>query len=147
MTPTTFIYPNALAKMGVVPGGPKRNISPPQTKGAPKWQMPYGSHASTLSAVFLCAERMLLKFAPYSMFSRDGKTRTHIGGRYSADMNLHEKKSIRYTAIGKKGRKNCLVIGIIKLVMYKATKRVLVKGPGLCITHKLKMLTIARNRY
>lgn len=90
MTPMIFMYPNALAKMGVLPGGPKMNIKPATTKGAPKWQMPYGSHASTLRTVFLCAERMLLKFAPYSMFSNEGKTRTHIGGRYSPDMNWQE---------------------------------------------------------
>ena len=84
------MYPNARAKTGVVPGGPNMNISPPQTNGAPKWQMPYGSHAITFRNVFLCADRMLLKFAPYKMFSRDGRTRTHIGGLYSADMNLHE---------------------------------------------------------
>ena len=38
--------------------------------------------------VFWCAERMLLRFAPYMMFSRAGKTRTHIGGRHSPGINL-----------------------------------------------------------
>ena len=35
-TPVKFIYPNAFAKVGVVPGGPKKNMRAEQTKGAPK---------------------------------------------------------------------------------------------------------------
>lgn len=42
--------------------------------------------------VFWCAERMLLRFAPYMMFSRAGKTRTHIGGRHSPGINLLERR-------------------------------------------------------
>ena len=52
-TPTKFMYPKALAKVGVVPGGPKTNIRPEHTKGAPKCVNPYGIHASTLKAVDL----------------------------------------------------------------------------------------------
>lgn len=63
-TPVKFIYPKAFAKVGVVPGGPKKNIMPEQTNGAPKCVRPYGIHARMSSAVVLCAERMLLKFAP-----------------------------------------------------------------------------------
>jgi len=52
-TPAKFIYPKALAKVGVVPGGPKMNIKPEHTKGAPKCVNPYGIQASTLKAVDL----------------------------------------------------------------------------------------------
>ena len=83
-----FIQPNARANVGVVPGGPKMNIKPEQTKGAPKCVIPYGSQASTSKKVLLCAERILLRLAPYRIFSRAGRTRTQIGGRYSPVMNL-----------------------------------------------------------
>jgi hypothetical protein len=33
---------------------------------------------------------MLLRFAPKKMFSRAGRTLTHIGGRYAPSMNLNE---------------------------------------------------------
>jgi len=87
LTPIMFIHPKARAKVGVVPGGPKMNIKPEQTKGAPKCVMPYGSQARMSKNVLLCAERMLLKLAPYRMFSSAGRTRTQIGGRYSPEMN------------------------------------------------------------
>ena len=54
---------------------------------------------------------------------------------------------MRYVAMGRNGRKNCLVIGMIRKPIYTATNKVLVKGPGLCITHRAKMHTMARNRY
>jgi hypothetical protein len=39
------------------------------------------------------------------------------------------------------------VSGIIRVVIIPATNSVFVKGPGLCITLKLNMATIAKNRY
>lgn len=63
-TPVRFMYPKAFANTGTVPGGPKMNIMPEHTNGAPKCVRPYGIQASTSSATALCAEMILLRFAP-----------------------------------------------------------------------------------
>jgi len=87
-TPVKLMYPKLRVKTGRVPGGPKRNRTPAQTTGAPKWMMPYGSHANTSSNGEVCFDRIFDKFAPYSILSTAGSIRTEISGRQSAGIKL-----------------------------------------------------------
>jgi len=49
------------------------------TKGAPKWNNPYGIHAKMSSTELMELERIALKSSPYKMVSIAGKTFTLIG--------------------------------------------------------------------
>ena len=49
--------------------------------------------------------------------------------------------------IGRKGRKNCLVTGIIRLVRSSVATAVLVSGPGLSMIDSEKMPSTASRRY
>jgi len=87
-TPVKLMYPKLRAKTGSVPGGAKRNRTRAHTTGAPKWIMPYGNHAKTSSNGVVCFDRILDKFAPYSILSTAGSIRTEISGRQSAGIKL-----------------------------------------------------------
>ena len=58
------MYPKLRAKTGSVPGDANMKITIEQTTGAPKCMMPYGSQPMMSRKVFVCAERILLRFAP-----------------------------------------------------------------------------------
>jgi hypothetical protein len=64
ITPVKLMYPKLRANTGRVPGGPKMKRIPAQTIGAPKWIMPYGSHARTSSNGDVCLDRMVDRLAP-----------------------------------------------------------------------------------
>lgn len=87
-TPIMFMYPKLLEKTFTVPGAPQTKSAAAVRKGPAKWMIPYGNHAKTSRTAFCCADKMLLRFAPYMMFSSAGRTRTQICGRISAGINL-----------------------------------------------------------
>lgn len=60
---------------------------------------------------------------------------------------LDEKNRANQFNIGISGRKNCLVIGIIKAIIKRVDAAVLTSGPGLSIMDKLKMPMMIRSRY
>lgn len=64
ITPVRLMYPKLLMKTGRVPGAAKMKMTAAHTKGEPKCIMPYGNHASTSKKTCLCAERIVLRFAP-----------------------------------------------------------------------------------
>jgi hypothetical protein len=49
--------------------------------------------------------------------------------------------------MGKKGSRNCRVMGIDRPVKSAVATIVFINGPGCSIMHKLKMPTTAKNRY
>lgn len=49
--------------------------------------------------------------------------------------------------MGRKGRKNCRVMGKIRELRRAVAIKVLKRGPGSWMTERQKMPTMARNRY
>lgn len=60
---------------------------------------------------------------------------------------MQARKKTSQAAIGKKGRKNCCVIGRIKKIINSVATVNLTRGPGSCIMHIEKIPTTANNRY
>ncbi len=60
---------------------------------------------------------------------------------------MQEKKKMRYPAMGRKGRKNCLVNGMTKLRMRPVATSIFIAGPGDWAMLRQKMPRMARKRY
>jgi hypothetical protein len=60
---------------------------------------------------------------------------------------LHVQNNTSQEAIGRKGRKNCLVIGMRREIIRSVAIDVLTRAPGSSITDKQKIPTTARNKY
>ena len=76
------------------------NMTAAVMNGVVKCKIPYGIHARISRKVFWCLDRILLKFAPYTMFSRAGSTRTQIWGLHSDGINLDGKVGVSNTPLG-----------------------------------------------
>jgi len=60
---------------------------------------------------------------------------------------LQDQYNTSQLAIGKNGRKNCLVIGIRSAIIKRVAMDVLTMAPGSSITDKQKIPKIVMNRY
>lgn len=73
--------------------------------GKAKWKTPYGSHAMTSSALFVCRVRMSDMLAPYNTDSSVGRRMTDIDGRYASGMNFAQYHDSTQERTGTAGRK------------------------------------------
>jgi hypothetical protein len=59
----------------------------------------------------------------------------------------HEKKKTSHVNIGKNGKKNWLVTGIIRAAISKMTMPILANGPGAGLINKAKIPRMSSSRY
>ena len=60
---------------------------------------------------------------------------------------VHEKKKTSHVAMGRKGRKNCLVTGMIREMRSSVATTVLTNAPGCCMIDNENTPSITINRY
>lgn len=77
-----------------------------------------------------------------------------IRGRFSSffffetkETYCAEKKKTSHVAMGRKGRKNCLVIGMSNAMISNVAAPVLTRGPGAGVTDSEKMPKMMSTRY